>query len=53
MSPLVVWIVETLGELLKDAIVAATSENPAEAERQVLIKAQRKISDELARRMFA
>jgi hypothetical protein len=47
VSPLVVFIVETLAELLKDALAAKDS---AEAERIALFKAQRRISDEIARR---
>lgn len=50
MSPLVVFIVETLAELLKDAVAAMSSKDAAEAERQILLKAQRRISDEIARR---
>lgn len=52
VSPLVVFIVETLAELLKDAIAAMSSKDPAEAERLALLKAQRRISDEIARRDF-
>lgn len=52
VSPLVVFIVETLAELLKDAVVAMSSKDAAEAERQILLKAQRRISDEIARREF-
>lgn len=52
MSPLVVFIVETLAELLKDAIAAMSSKDPAEAERLALLKAQRRISDEIAKRQL-
>lgn len=52
VSPLVVFIVETLAELLKDAIAAMSSKDPAEAERLALLKAQRRISDEIAKRQL-
>lgn len=52
MSPLVVFIVETLAELLKDAVAAMSSKDAAEAERQILLKAQRRISDEIAKRQL-
>lgn len=52
VSPLVVFIVETLAELLKDAVAAMSSKDAAEAERQILLKAQRRISDEIAKRQL-
>lgn len=50
MTPLVTFIVELLGELIREAVTAAQSSTPAEAERQALIRAQRRISDEIAKR---
>lgn len=47
---LAAFLVDMLAEAIKDAIAALTSANPAEAERQALLRVQRRISDEIARR---
>lgn len=43
-------IVEIALELIRDAVDALGSANVAEAERLALLKAQRRISDEIAKR---
>ena len=46
-------IIEIALELIRDAMEALGSSNVAEAERIALLKAQRRISDEIARRELA
>ena len=45
-------IIEIALELIRDAMNALGSSNVAEAERLALLKAQRRISDEIAKREF-
>ena len=50
--PVIPAIIEIALELIRDAMNAIGSENVAEAERLALLHAQRRISDEIAKREF-
>lgn len=52
-APLVAIGAAIASQLIKDAAEAALSPDPIEVERQALVRLQRTISDEIARRTFS